>query len=634
MDDLNTKIALKMQEVAVKVWDTISSLLPYGSYTASQVFKYLSENYTCMEWTKKYNEDVEIEVETFKCKVNNCSFFNVLHQFEKMASIPNKNRKKFIRQAKVNQSADVSFVVEITKSMMPLAKVANLNDGTRVTLQRIALDYRKGFVVVSDGHLMSVQKAEYRDVYVKDGASEVPVLMTVSTFKQCQGSTMVSATEKKGFPENYQFMSDDGGYYEEEAVGRYPNWKSVVLRELFRSGRITLPKDGVKQWQKFVKQAEKNADVSHDGKRLVLQTEGNDLILFYQRDGKMQTHTIHLEEEPAPITICFDPRYLLRLDGWNGTMWITDNSRAVIFDMKEQTDFHLLMPKTLPDGIDVQKGINGTKVSFDERHTEYQQTDCKQNCKQTSKQKKELIIHNSELITQIFMAAGRYEGTQPFYTLEEIERGEFKVRGNHDSELVLFLRTAAHYIRQDQDMQAEFCSYCREQMSGKDWRSIVPLEEMALAELFEGFLSSKGIDDIPDVEFEDESEDEKDRNEDETEVPEVVEEAEEVEEIEAEEVIEEVVEVEEATIKPMAIEREIVPTLELETSDGKLVVAGESYFHKLYDEDEGCFRSEAAEAKFNEIDAFIADELITAEELDYAAIAQAVGEFMEEVAAS
>lgn len=229
------------------------------------------------------------------------------------------------------------------------------------------------------------------------------------------------------------------------------------------------------------------------------------------------------------------------------------------------------------------------------------------------------------------MAAERYEGTKPFYVLEEIERGEFSVKGNHDSELVLFLRTAAHYIRQTQEMQSEFCAYCSEQMAGKDWRSMVPLEELALAEMFEGFLSSKGVNEIPDVEFEDVVEEVSEETENQfVDNNEMVEEPEsvEVEEVEAEEVIEE------ATIKPMAIEREIVPTLELETSDGTLLVAGESYFHKLYDEDEGCFRSEAAEAKFNEIDAFIPDELIAAEELDYAAIAQAVGEFMEEVAAS
>ena len=270
-------------------------------------------------------------------------------------------------------------------------------------------------------------------------------------------------------------------------------------------------------------------------------------------------------------------------------------------------------------------------------------------------------------------------------------------------------------------MQSEFCAYCSKQLEGKDWRSMVPMEELALAEMFEGFLASKGINDIPDVEFEDVMEELTDEVAEEVVEEPIAEvkEAEEVEDIqEAEEVIEEVeepqsyvlcitgtlnksrkfyqeqiemrgwrlagkmstsvdilvygdskdeqastkikqaikhgtkaisaeefyqmldehpVEVEdvvgetEVAIKPMAIEREIVPTLELETSEGTLIVAGDSYFHKLYDEENGCFRSESAEAKFNEIDAFIPDELITAEVLDYAAIAQAVGKFMEGV---
>ena len=323
-------------------------------------------------------------------------------------------------------------------------------------------------------------------------------------------------------------------------------------------------------------------------------------------------------------------------------------------------------------------------------------------------------------IIPIFMAAERYEGTDAFYSLEQIENGEFRVKGNHDSHLVLFLRTAAHYIRsQGQMMQSEFCAYCSKQLEGKDWRSMVPMEELALAEVFEGFLASKGVNDIPDVEFEDATEEVTEEVVEETIVE--VEEAEEVEEVEAEEVEEVIEEVEEpqsyvlcitgtlnksrkfyqeqiemrgwrlagkmstsvdilvygdskdeqastkikqaikhgtkaisaeefyqmldehpievedvvgeteVAIKPMAIEKEIVPTLELETSEGSLIVAGDSYFHKLYDEENGCFRSESAEAKFNEIDAFIPDELITAEVLDYAAIAQAVGEFMEEV---
>ena len=231
------------------------------------------------------------------------------------------------------------------------------------------------------------------------------------------------------------------------------------------------------------------------------------------------------------------------------------------------------------------------------------------------------------------MAAERYEGTEAFYSLEQIENGEFRVKGNkHDSDLVLFLRTAAHYIRrQGQTMQSEFCAYCSKQMEGKDWRSLVPMEELALAEMFEGFLAAKGIDDIPDVEFEDiieEAETEAEPRGRATIDIEPIEEVEEVIEAEVEEIVDEEPEV---SVKPMAIEREIVPTLELETTEGTLIIAGESYLDKLYDEVNECFRSPQAEAKFNQIDAFIADELITADELDYAAITDAVVEFMEAV---
>ena len=467
MDDLNKKIALRMQEVSVDVWTDLSSLLPEGSYTSNQVYKFLQEKHDGL--TPICDEEITIEVDTFKCSAPKYIFFHVLHQFEKMASIPTKNRKRFIRQ------------------------------------------------------------------------------------------------------------------------------------------------------------------------------------------------------------------------------------------------------------VNSVKENDGTTVAFNERHIEY---------KEHPKQKRtESKKENVKPITPIFMAAERYEGTQPFYVLSEIENGDYKVKGAHDSDLMRFIRTAAHFIRQDQMMQAEFCTHCREQLSGKDWRSLVPLQEIALAEMFESFLAKKGIEEIPDVEFEDIAEEVEPESE--PEVAEEVEESEEVEEVEAEEVVdeseepkfytfcitgtldksrkyyqeqiemrgwrlaskmstsvdilvygetkdesasnkvkqaikhgtkaisaevfyqmldeypieaeevveeveaEEVVEAaEEVSVRPMAIEREIVPTLELETSDGTLIIAGNSYFQKLYDEELGCFRSDVAEAKFNEIDAFIDDELIQAEELDYAAITDAVCEFMEEVSAS
>ena len=660
-----------MQEVADAEFEVLASFMEVGSYTANQVFDHFctiqknNENamWNEMQQTKKPNgdnwtkselndycdahrsetlspecmEEVAVSVDSFKCNMPRYILFKILHKFEQLAGIKTKDRKKFIREANMDKEADVSFIVEITKPMMALTKVLPGKKEPREQMKRIALDFDKGFVVACDGCMMSVMNAVFRQKEIKEGAKLEPVLLSPDTFKHCEGNTMVTMSEINGCPHKYRVLTQGGAYYEEDTVGRYVAWRSVVPNEYFRSGRITLSKDGMKQLLKFAKLAEKNADTHGEGKDMVLQTEGDELIAFYMANEKMQTQTIHLGYEPAPITICLDPKFFKKLNGWNGTIWISGYGRAVIFDCEDFANFHLVMPRMLPDGIDVQEGLNGTKVSFEERHSEYLQPQ-KQQTKTPKKQTElqtETKINNP--ITPIFMAEERYEGTEPFYQLDKIENGEFSVKGNHDSDLVLFLRTAAHYIRrQGEMMQSEFCAYCSKQLEGKDWRSMVPMEELALAEMFEGFLASKGVNDIPDVEFEDVMEEVTEEVVEEVVEEPIaeVEEAEEVEEVKAEEVedIQEAEEViEDVSVKPMAIEKEIVPTLELETSEGTLIVAGDSYFHKLYDEENGCFRSEAAEAKFNEIDAFIPDELITAEVLDYAAIAQAVGEFMEEV---
>lgn len=731
MSNLNEKIALRMQEVSVEVWESVASLLPCGSYTANQVYEYFvsmngKKNKTMSGLPKECQEKVAVEVDNFKCSVPRFLFFKILHKFEQLASLLTKNRKKFICGAETETSADDSFVVEITKPMLHLCKVADGKDGLRETLKRVALDCENGFIVATNGRLLCAMQAVFSG---QVNTATKPILISQEIFKNCEGSTSVSVTEKNNLSnEKYKVRTSSGSYYEEESVGIYPKWKTVVPDTLMRDGRVTLSKASQKEFVNFAKQAVKNADKKADGKDLLLQAFGKTLRLSYSVDDVVQSKVILMEEEPQAFTICLDPKYLCILDGWNGTMWVSASDRCVIFDRKNTSDFYLLMPRVLPNDFSIIK-INGKEISFEKRHTQYviEEQDKPANDLQTKLQTElqtETEINNPK--TPIFMATERFEGTQPFYTLSEIENGNYRIKGAHDSDLVLFIRTAAHFIRQDELLQSEFAKHCNESLKGKDWRSLVPMQEIALAEMFETFLASKGISEIPDVEFADTEATEEEPIEEEGnldfEIPQEEPEDVEVEEVEVEEVeVEEVTEAEEqhsyvicitgtldksrkfyqeeiesrgwrlsskistsvhilvvgetkedvtdkikkakkhgvktitaeefyqlladhqieaeevieepieATIKPMAIEREIVPTLELETTDGKLIVAGESYFRKLYNEEEGCFRSEQAEAKFNEIDAFIADELIQAEELDYEAIVEAVVAFMEEV---
>ena len=641
MDDLNYKIVLSMQKAAEEVWQSVAPLLPYGSYTASQVYDYFSKDSRGKQKSfkdimdgldKVCHQEITINVENFKCTTPKYLFFKILHKFEQLAGISTKNKKKFVREADSGKESDVSFIVEIKKPMLSLVKSACDKKETLIpVLQRIALDYVNGYVVATNRRILSVQSAVYRDKLIKDGASDLPILISPDIFKKCLGETKVSSCEKDKMANKYSYLASDGGYYEEDAVGRFPNWKSVLPKDLYLSGRVTLSKDGMKQLLNVAKFANKKADNESDGKSLILQTNGNDLILSYFVEEKIQTSVIHLDEAPASITICIDPKFFSLISGWNGTMWISGHSKPIIFDGEVTENFHLVMPRSIPDSISVKEAFSGATIAFNCRYKEY----VKQSQKQQTKSKKvqtelQIKTENNNPITPILMAA---EKNERVYSYEEFVNGTFDVRGQRDSELVLFIRTAAHYIRQDKDMHPEFVQYFNQQFTGTDWRSAYPLEEMKIAEIFERYLASKGIDDIPDVEFEDvveEMEVEEEPQGRATLDIEPIEEAEDVDEVvevEAEEVVEEP----EVAVKPMAIEREIVPTLELETTDGVLIIAGESYLDKLYDEENECFRSPKAEAKFNQIDAFISDDLITADELDYAAITDAVCEFMEAV---
>ena len=737
-DHFNYQFALEMQRVAEAEFELLSSHLPFGSYTAKEVYEHFElirnnveaerrnsaemEEVVLPSFDELYPEcvkEVSMQMESFKCSAPRYLFFQMLHKMERLAGIGTNKRKVFIKQAELEKSADISFQVEITKSMMSLKKSVS-TDGLRESLQRICLDFNKGYIVASNGNIMSVMKADFGWFFVKEGVEAFPVTMSVPAFSRSVGSLSVDVEVKYGIGRKLMFYTENG-YYEEETNFKYPAWHLVPPKELFRNGRISVGKDGIKKIKSFAKQAEKNGYGP-----MCVKGCGNKLELSYRSyDNTIQWSYVNLEDEVPLFAIGFKPSFFKCLDEWNGTMWITDPSRMVVFDKEAPTDYYLVTPMML-DGVAHKSEINGTKVSFEDRRSEYGiQSEVKTKTEKTRKE-----ITNPK--TPIFMATDRYEGTEHYYKLKEIENGNYRVKGSHDSELMLFLRTAAHFIRQDEKLQDEFCRYCSDNFKGKDWRYLLPMEEIYLAEMFESFLSEKGIEDIPDVDFDDaeyveESIEEVQESEvtepEETEVEEVEEiEAEEVEEVYAEEVdnepksytfcitgtldksrkfyqeeiesrgwrlaskmstsvdilvygdslkeeasakvkqaikhgtkaisatefyqflsdhpveVEEVFDIvetiEDVSVKPMAIETEIVPTLELETSEGTLVIAGESYFHKLYDEENGCFRSDKAEEKFDEIDAFIPDELIQAEELDYAAIAEAVSAFMDEVAAS
>ena len=381
MDDLNYKIVLSMQKAAEEVWLSVAPLLPYGSYTASQVYDYFSKDSRGKEKSfkdimdgldKVCHQEITINVENFKCTTPKFLFFKILHKFEQLAGISTKNKKKFVREADSGKESDVSFIVEIKKPMLSLVKSAwDKKETLRPVLQRIALDYVNGYVVATNGRILSVQSAVYRDKLIKEGASELPILVSPDIFKKFSGDTRVFSYEKDKMATKYSYSASDGSYYEEDAVGRFPNWKSVLPKDLFLSSRVTLSKEGMKQLLNVAKLADKKADCESDGKNLIFQTNGNKLILSYFIEEKMQSSVIHLDEEPASFTICIDPKLFSLISGWNGTMWISGYSKPIIFDGEVTENFHLVMPRSIPDSISVKEAFSGATIAFNCRYKEY-----------------------------------------------------------------------------------------------------------------------------------------------------------------------------------------------------------------------------------------------------------------------
>ena len=654
MDDLNKQITHRLQEVAECEFKFLSPLMDVGSYTANEVFEHFDSirknKEECMKQElkqaksggKKYDKNeienlmskcrnemlspecmevINVSIDTFSCSFPRYILFKMLHKFERLASIPTKLKKKFIRQANHNKPADISFLVEITKPMLSLIKTTS-TDEQRKALMHIALDYINGYIVSTNGYILSVMKADYQNINVSDDEKKQPILISPKTFKNCQGLLNVSLYKNDGGVSNkYCFQSENGGYYEELLEPLYyAQWKSAIYKELFQDGRVTLSKDSMKQMKSFANSEKKNCI---DNRFWLEAREQNITLKYHNRStDKIIQQVIKPENTIRDFTIAFQCEFITCMDDWNGTMWISGSSKPVIFDRTNPDDLYLVMPKALPDGMyNVHDFVGGTKISLESRASEYRKQEPLQ------KQTKQKTDSNNNQNPKLMSASKTSK--KKIYHIGAFADGTFEIRGDRDSDLVKFIRTAAHFIRSDEDMQPEFVAYFNEQFVGTDWRSAYPLEEMRIAEIFESFLASKGIEEIPDVELDYEQTEAEQPIEEPTEEPTT--EEDEIETVEYEEVVEEETAKPEATIVPMAINTEIVPTLELETEDGTLVIAGESYFHKLYDEEIGCFRSIEAEEKFNAIDAFIPDELISAEELDYEKIAEAVEAFMEQV---
>lgn len=545
---------------------------------------------------------LSVEVGTFKASFDACKVFDYLTKFEVLAKVSQKDKVKFIRQEERDeQDVVLSFDVTVTKEMAALAACVG-DDELRPIMNTVHIDVDNQCAVASDGHILSVYPMPVIGVFDSKESDHKVVVVPKEMIKdpgtyhvyQCRKGTtepaeyMTTATKVNHLETVYKFVQS---YH-----NRYPNYQCVIP-PVHKEGYMKLKnKQDVKALFAFLKSIKGGQRTGICKIKVYGKSYDNRIYFSYENIdyGKKSEVSFETDTMIQHSFYCgINALLFLKVRDWTGGFWYTSPSHAMIFDDKH-AHLYLIMPLMLGDyetkGLACET-FDGREhrealIPAMERHTE----------KIKNLTTTQPPVQEPEFIS---MEANKYA----YYYLPDMAEGKYEVRGASDPETKLAITSMAHYILKDGNLQPECVSYVREQYGcdKKKLSELYPLSENDLATLFMDFLESKGIEDVPEYPA---------MNLTITPVT------------ESSHVIS-------ADVKPTALDRDIEPFIELETDEGFLIVAAESYFDKLYDSRTECFRSEAARAKFDEIDAFISDKLVYERPLNIEAIAEEVEAFMQ-----
>lgn len=184
-----------------------------------------------------------ISVGSFRCVVPVNLVFAFASRFEKLAGVSSSSKVVFNKEEK---SADAVAVVtfELNKEIKALSKSVD-HEELRPILNNVYLDFKEGFAVASDGHILSAVKTSFSvsgDLGGVSGAN-VPVSFIKKNAGVCSVSVPAGCDNNEILP-----VISCGAASVPCFPGRFPNWRSV-LPLVSSSHSVSIAKD----WQKTVK---------------------------------------------------------------------------------------------------------------------------------------------------------------------------------------------------------------------------------------------------------------------------------------------------------------------------------------------------------------------------------------------
>lgn len=331
--EINIAILQELKRIANEIFTNEIAIEP-GTYTAAELAKEKSAKGDVIKinYIQTNNESIlmrSVCVGSFKCEFERKNIFNLIWKFEQLASVKQKDKARFVRIETGKE--DLSFSVEITKEMHTLCKCVD-NDKKRPVMSCVFIDYKKGYLIASNGKHLKACKA---NVFNVEGETETSVLINPKDLKLLSGICSVSVSDGK------VTISDEAGRaYSVECSGlKYPNWVAIVPK-VSKNNYIKI--NEVKEVLSFLKKKEGTFYMYAERGHIVT-------IDFIDSDfGISSQIEVSTENEiPFSFSVMFDVKSFQTVaQKWNGGIFIDANYKPIVLTDKNE-NICFLMPSVV-----------------------------------------------------------------------------------------------------------------------------------------------------------------------------------------------------------------------------------------------------------------------------------------------
>ena len=315
--EINIAILQELKRIANEIFTNEIDIEP-GTYTAAELAKEKSAkgDVIIINYIKTNNESLltrSVCVGSFKCEFERNNIFNLVWKFEQLTSVKQKDKARFVRIE--TGKVDLSFSVEITKEMQTLYKCVG-NDKERPVMSYVFIDYKKGYLVASNGRHLQACKANISNIV---GETEASVFINPKDFKQLSGVCSVTVSGGK------ITISDEAGRaYNVESSGlKYPRW-ALVVPKVSKNNYIKIKE--AKEVLSFLKKKE--------GTFYMYAEKGHKVTVDYKdsESGASSEIEVFTENEiPFAFSVMLDSKSFQTVaQKWNGGIFIDANYKPIV----------------------------------------------------------------------------------------------------------------------------------------------------------------------------------------------------------------------------------------------------------------------------------------------------------------